>query len=129
MAGRIAVIVLHAAVGWALCGLSMGLGLATLTLTQAELLHTAVAPVAFAAVTWVYFRYFAYSSPAVTAAVFLVVVVGLDVVVVSLLIVGDFSIFASPLGTWLPLALIAAATWSTGRAMRGHGPPPRASTP
>lgn len=123
MAGRIVVIVLHAVVGWALCGLSMGLGLATLTLTQAELVHAGVAPVAFAAVSWVYFRHFAYTSPAATVAAFLVVVVGLDVVVVALLIQRSFAMFASPLGTWLPLVLIALATWGTGRAMRGRRPP------
>ncbi|HKI97118.1 MAG TPA: hypothetical protein VKB51_01465, partial [bacterium] len=63
MIGKLAVIALHAAVGWGLCGLSMGLGLATMTLTHAELFHAAVAPIAFAAVSWVYFRHFAYTSP------------------------------------------------------------------
>jgi hypothetical protein len=41
----------------------------------------------------------------------------LDVLVVALLTERSFAMFASPSGTWLPLALIVAATWITGRGM------------
>ena len=118
---RLAVLALHGAVGWALCGASMGVGLSFTTLPTALAIHAVVAPIAFAAVSWVYFRYFAYTGPAATAAAFLAVVILLDVFVVALLIERSFAMFASPLGTWIPFALIFAATWITGRVVRGRG--------
>lgn len=126
MLGKAIVIVVHAAVGWALCGATMGLGLAYGTETVALWVHGVAAPVFFAAVSWVYFRYFAYTPPAATAVLFLAVILVLDVVVVSLLIRHTFDMFESVPGTWLPLALIFAATWLTGSRMAPR-PAPRSA--
>lgn len=117
MLGKAIVIVVHAAAGWALCGATLGLGLAYGSETVAFWVHGVMAPVYFAAVTWMYYRRFAYTPPAVTAVLFLAVTGALDVVVVSGLIRHSFDRFESVPGTWLPLALIVAATWLTGSRM------------
>ena len=88
-----------------------------------------VAPIAFAAVSWVYFHRFTYTSPAATAVAFLAVVMLLDVFVAALLIERSFAMFTSPLGIWLPFALILAATWITGLVVASGGELPSAARP
>lgn len=113
------VILAHALAGWAVCGASMGLGLAFFAEPTALAIHAAVAPVAFAIVSWVYFTKFRYTSPFTTAFIFIGVILFLDIFVVSLLIVENFSMFESFTGAWLPMILIFAATWITGTALKG----------
>jgi len=118
MLSKTAIILVHALVGWGLCGAVMGLGLAYSTLETAIMVHALAAPVFFAAVSWVYFRYFAYTTPLQTAAIFLGVVLFMDVFVVAMLIEKSFAMFASIAGVWLPQALIFAVTYFVGRAVR-----------
>ena len=68
----------------------------------------------FAAVSAVYFTYFAYSSPLTTALGFVAVVIGMDFFVVALLIQRDLAMFKSVPGTWLPFGLILMATYVVG---------------
>jgi hypothetical protein len=115
--GRAATIVIFALVGWALFAASIGIGFAVTTQTVALIVHAIVAPVVFAGLSWVYFTRFAYTTPLVTAALFLGLVATLDLVVVAAFILRSFAMFGSVLGTWLPFALIFAATWATGIAV------------
>ena len=116
-----AVIVVFALLGWALCVASIGIGFAVTTQTMALVVHAIVAPVVFAALSWVYFTRFAYTTPLVTAALFLGIVAALDLVVVALFILRSFAMFGSLLGTWLPFVLIFVATWATGTAVGRQG--------
>jgi hypothetical protein len=50
-----------------------------------------------------------------TAALFLALVVFMDFFVVALLIEKSFDMFLSPLGTWIPFALIFLSTYFVGR--------------
>ncbi len=111
---HVATIVVFALVGWALCAASIGIGFAVTTQTVALIVHAIVAPVVFAGLSWIYFTRFAYTTPLVTAALFLGIVVALDLIVVALFILRSFAMFGSLLGTWLPFVLIFAATWTTG---------------
>ena len=120
--GHAAVIVVFALVGWALCAAAIAIGFAVTTQTVALIVHAIVAPVVFAGLSRVYFTRFAYTTPLVTAALFLGIVMALDLVVVAAFIVRSFAMFGSVLGTWLPFVLIFAATWATGIAAgRQHG--------
>jgi hypothetical protein len=112
--GRAAIIASFAIVGWAVCGAAIGIGFSLFTQTAALVLHALVAPVAFAMLSWLYFTRFAYTGPLATAALFLVIVAALDAFLVALAIERSFAMFASPLGTWIPLALIFGSTWATG---------------
>jgi hypothetical protein len=109
------VILAHALVGWALCFATIGVGLALTTLETTLIVHAIAAPVFFAAVSWLYFTRYGYTTPLQTAFIFTGFVMVVDFVVVALLILQSLAMFASPLGTWIPFALIFASTWLTGR--------------
>jgi membrane associated rhomboid family serine protease len=86
------------------------------------IIHAIAAPVIFTCLSLVYFRRPIAWSPLRTAAVFLGVVVVMDVFVVALLVERSFEMFASILGTWLPFLLIFLSTWFTGIAVRARRP-------
>ena len=114
-----AIILAHAMVGWALCGATMGLGLAFTNLSTALVVHLVAAPVFFIGIAWVCFRRFNFTSPLQTATAFMVIVILLDVFVVALLIERSFAMFGSVTGTWLVFLLIFLATYLTGRLVVG----------
>ncbi len=116
-----ATVVAFALVGWAFCAASIGIGFSVTSQTMALIVHAIVAPVVFAGLSFVYFTRFAYTTPLVTAALFLAVVAALDLFVVALFVLRSFAMFGSILGTWLPFALIFAATWATGLAVGRQG--------
>jgi uncharacterized membrane protein YGL010W len=111
---RIITLLAHAFVGWALCTASMGIGMAVTSEQNAIIIHAIAAPIIFAAVSWFYFRKFAYTTPGQTAIVFTSLVILVDFFVVALLVLRSMEMFASPLGTWIPFALIFASTYLTG---------------
>jgi hypothetical protein len=111
---RLAVLVVHALVGWSCCAAFMGIGLTLTSVTTALAIHALVVPLIFGFVSFNYFKKFGYSSPLWTAVVFLVVVAVMDLTVVSLLMVGNFEMLGSIMGTWLPFSLILASTWGVG---------------
>lgn len=111
---HIAITVVHALVGWVVCGATMGIGLAATTLKRALIIHAAAAPVIFGAVSYVYFTHFAYTTPLGAALTFLGVVIVMDFFVVALMIQKTFDMFKSLMGTWLPFALIFTATYALG---------------
>ncbi len=104
--------------GWALCGTTMGIGMAATTLDNALLIHAAAAPIIFAGISLVYFRRFGYWPPLKAAAAFLAVVIALDFFVVALLIEKSFDMFRSVLGAWLPFLLVFLSSWLTGALVR-----------
>jgi membrane associated rhomboid family serine protease len=112
--------VAHGLVGWALCGVTIGVGMKLTTPETTLIIHAIAAPVIFTCLSLVYFRRPIAWSPLRTAAVFLGVVVVMDVFVVALLVERSFEMFASILGTWLPFLLIFLSTWCTGIAVRAR---------
>jgi hypothetical protein len=110
----IAIIGIHAFVGWALCTASMGISMATTTVENALIIHAVAAPIIFTAVSLVYFNKFNYTTPLKTASIFVSFVILMDFFVVSMLVLGNFEMFASLLGTWIPFSLIVASTYLTG---------------
>ena len=117
-----AIITIHGIVGWALCGAVMGLGMAFTSLSTALIVHLVAAPVFFSGVSWVYFRWFGFTSPFVTATAFVAIVIFLDIFVVALLIERSFAMFRSVMGTWLVFLLIFLATYLTGWVMGNPTP-------
>lgn len=117
---RTAVILGLAFTGWALCGMIMGVGMATTTPENALVIHALLAPVVFAGISALYFMRFNYTTPLETASLFVGFVVFMDATVVSMLIIGTFEMFESVLGTWVVFAGIFAATLLTGRYLVGR---------
>lgn len=111
---KFVIVFTHAFVGWVLCAAMMGIGLATVTLETALIIHALGAPIFFAIVSLVYFRKFNYTTPLQTAIIFVGFVIAVDFFVVALLIDRSLEMFTSLLGTWIPFALIFASTFLTG---------------
>jgi len=111
---KILIILSHAFAIWALCGAIMGIGLAVTSERNALIAHAIGAPVIAAAVSLFYFKKFNYTSPLKTAVIFLSFTIFMDIFVVSGLIMRNFEMFSSILGTWIPLSLIFFSTFLTG---------------
>jgi hypothetical protein len=110
----IVIIGIHAFIGWALCAASMGISMAVTTVDNALIIHAIGAPIVFTGVSLSYFNRFNYTSPLKTALIFVGFVILMDFFVVSLLVLGNFEMFASLLGTWIPFSLIFVSTYLTG---------------
>ncbi len=104
----------HGLTGWALCAATMGIGMAVTSLETTLVIHAIAAPIFFAIITFIYFRYFPYTTPLATALIFLALVMALDLFLVALIVNKSLELFTSLLGTWIPFGLIFAATYVTG---------------
>ena len=111
---EVGIIILHALVGWTLCGAIMGIGMQFMSLDMTLIIHAIGAPIIFTAVSYFYFSRFHFTTPLQTALSFVAVVILMDFFVVSLLINRNLEMFASILGTWLVFALIFISTYLTG---------------
>ena len=116
-ASRIAILLAHAFIIWALCFATIGIGMAVTSLENALIAHAIAAPIIAAGVSLVYFHKFNFTSPVKTAAIFLAFVIAMDLFVVAVLINRSFEMFTSLLGTWIPFALIFLSTYLTGLAV------------
>ena len=67
---KIGTILIHAFIGWALCAATMGVGMATLTLQNALIVHAIGAPIYFTIISWVYFKNYHHTSPLNTGLIF-----------------------------------------------------------
>ncbi|MHA1991815.1 MAG: hypothetical protein ACW981_02495 [Candidatus Hodarchaeales archaeon] len=111
---EILIIAFHAFIGWFLCGATMGIGQATTTIENALIIHALAAPIIFFLVSAIYFSKFNYTSPLLTAIIFILFVIVVDFFLVAMIIEQSFEMFYSPLGTWIPFVLMFLSTWLTG---------------
>ena len=111
---KIAIIAAHALVGWALCAAIIAIGFQLWSVDTALIVHAVAVPIVYLVVSLVYFRWFGYTTPIQTALIFLVNTILLDFFVVSLLIQKNLEMFTSPIGTWIPFALIFLTTYLVG---------------
>jgi hypothetical protein len=111
---KILIILAHAFIGWALCTATMVIGMATMSIDSALIVHAIGAPIFFTIISLVYFNKFNYTSPLQTAGIFVSFVILVDFFLVALVINRSLEMFASLLGTWIPFALIFTSTYVTG---------------
>lgn len=114
----IVALVACAVVGWAYCAALIGVGRQFFSMETTLAIHAVGAPLGFGAISFFYHRKFLHARPVATGIAFLGIVVALDLLVVAVFIERSFAMFRSALGTWLPLLLIFAATYSAGQAVR-----------
>ncbi len=112
--GQIIVIAIFGVVGWALCGAIVFIGRDLMPMDTTLMVHAIGAPVIFGALSWIYFSRFGYTKPLVTAALFVGIVIFMDVVLVALVIERSLEMFESLIGTWIPWVLIFFSTYLTG---------------
>lgn len=113
------IILVFAFVGWALCAAVMGIGMKYISLNRTLIIHAIAAPIIFTGLSLIYFKFFNFTSPLVTATIFVVFVILMDFFVVALLINKSLDMFKSIIGTWIPFILIFLATYLTGLYLIG----------
>lgn len=119
---RALTIAVFAVSGWAVCAAAIGLGFSLTTERGALIVHAFVAPIALAWLELGLLHALCFTRPLTTAAIFVVIVVTLDVFVVATLMQRGFAMFASVLATWLPLASSSTAPIELAqRENRAHG--------
>lgn len=111
---EIGIIGIHAFIGWALCTASMGISMATTTIQNALIIHAVAAPFVYLAVSLSYFNKYNFTKPLQTGFIFVGFVILMDFFVVAMLVLKSFEMFLSPIGTWIPFALIFTTTYLTG---------------
>jgi len=117
----------HGITGWAICAAILGILLGVMSTTAALWIHGLAAPAVSVLVSRNYFGRTGARHPLTVAASFVGIVFALDLVIVAGLIEGSLGMFASIGGTWLPFALMFAATYITGTIM-SMMPPEKGTT-
>jgi hypothetical protein len=100
--------------GWAYCGSLIGIGRQFLPMNDVLLIHAVGAPLGFAVISYFYFKRFTFTGALTAAFAFVGVVIALDLFLVAPIFERSFAMFLSPLGTWIPLGGILAATYLMG---------------
>lgn len=108
------IILIHAFIGWVICAAIMGIGMQVFILHTTLVIHAIGGPLAFAIISFHYFKRFGYTTPLQTAMIFIGFIVFMDFFLVALVIEKSLAMFQSVLGTWLPFVLIFLATFFTG---------------
>ncbi len=108
------IILLYALIGWAVCAMTMGVGMAFLPAHIVFVIHALVAPLAFAFLSYHYHKNHHFTEPFQTALIFVSVVGLVDFFLVALVILKSLDMFKSLLGTWIPLVLIFSSTLVVG---------------
>jgi multidrug transporter EmrE-like cation transporter len=108
------ILLVHAIIIYFVCFAVMGASMATLTVDTALVVHAAAAPFVSAIFSYIYFKKFNYSSPLITAIVIMATVILLDFFLTATIILQDYAMFYSLIGTWIPFALIFTAALIVG---------------
>ena len=111
---KFTILLIHAFIGWAFCTAAMVIPMTLISVETALIIHAIGAPIIFTTVSLVYFNKFNYTTPLQTALFFVTFIILVDFFVVALMINRSLEMFASPLGTWIPFALIFTSTYVTG---------------
>lgn len=111
---KIIIIIVHAFIGWALCGATIAIGSAVTSMEITLIIHAIAAPLIFAALTTIYYKKFAFTKPLATAVIFVGFVIAMDAGIVAPVFEKSYKMFESFLGTWIPFALIFISTYVTG---------------
>lgn len=114
------IILAHAFIGWFLCAMIMAVGPALTSMQNTLIIHALAAPLIFGVLSFLYHKKFNYTSPFVTAVIFTLFVIFVDVLLVAAVILKDFAMFKSFIGTWLPFLLIFLASWVVGESIRNR---------
>ena len=122
MRKRTAIVLSFGIAVWAFCGALVGIGRQFMSMDATLIVHAIGAPIGAAALSRLYFRNFGYTSPLLTAAIFVATALALDLVVVAILIEKSFEMFRSIIGVWIPQALIFAATYLVGTLVMSAQP-------
>ena len=108
-------LIIFALIGWGICGAIIGIGRSLTSMQNTLVIHAVAVPLVFGGLSWLYFKFFGYTSALQTALFFTGMAIFLDATVIALLVEKSFAMFSSILGTWIPFTLIFLATYLVGR--------------
>jgi hypothetical protein len=108
------IFLVHAFIGWALCGATMKVGLAMTSVDNALIIHAVAAPIIFFVISLFYYQKFNYTTPILTAIGFTGFTIAMDFFVVAPIFEQSYEMFYSLLGTWIPFLLMFVSTYLTG---------------
>lgn len=108
------ILLVNAIIIYFVCFAVMGLSMATLPIDEALVAHAVAAPFVSAIFSYIYYKKFNYSSPLITAIVIVATVILLDFFLTATIILQDYAMFYSLIGTWIPFALIFIAALIVG---------------
>jgi hypothetical protein len=111
---KIIIILIHALIGWGICGAIIGIGRSVTSMDNTLIIHAIAVPIVFAIISFVYHKFFNYTKPVLTAFIFLAFAMLLDAGLVAPVFEKSYDMFKSILGTWIPFALIFLATYIAG---------------
>jgi proline iminopeptidase len=111
-----------ALLGWGLCGATIAVARSLVPMETALIVHAAAAPIIAGSLAYVYARHLAVTTPLRVAAVFIGVVVVMDAALIAPFIERSWAMFQSPIGTWIPFALIFLSAWGAAVWVMGPGP-------
>ncbi len=108
------ILLVNAIIIYFVCFAVMGLSMATLPIDAALVAHAVAAPFVSAIFSYIYYKKFNYTSPLITAIVIVATVILLDFFLTATIILQDYAMFYSLIGTWIPFALIFIAALIVG---------------
>jgi hypothetical protein len=111
---KVIIVLIHAFIVWALCGATIAIGRSVTTMGTTLIIHAILAPIFAFLVGMVYYKKFNYTSPILTACIYLLFVIVMDAGLVALVFEKSYAMFRSILGTWIPFSLIFLSTYITG---------------
>jgi len=111
---------IHVFIPWILCGATLGIGQALLSRKITFILFAILAPLFFAISSYIYHKRFNFTSPIITAYIFVGFVILMDLVFVAPVIEKSYDMFTSFLETWLPFILIFLAAYIFGIMARNR---------
>jgi hypothetical protein len=104
---------------WGACGAVMAVGRRLFGLDKALRIHLVAAPVVAFAVSAMHALVAPEFGVALRATAITGIVFVLDLLVVAPIFERSYDMFRSPIGTWVPFALIFAASLAAGRLISG----------
>lgn len=111
---KVIIVIIHGLVGWALSRIIYYLSDEIMTHYLAIVIHFVTVPFIFIAISYIYFKFFSFTRPVVTALLFTGIVLVMNVIVMALLIDQTLKMFGSFFGTWVPLIFIFLTVYLTG---------------
>jgi len=120
--GRTLALLGFALLSWGLCGATIGVARSLMPMESALVVHAVAAPVIAGTLAYLYARCCAVTTPLMTGLAFVGVVVVMDAGLIAPFVERSWDMFRSPIGTWIPFALIFFAAGAAALWVMGPGP-------
>ncbi len=112
---KVTIVLLHAFANWVLCASTVGIGRSIISMENTLIIHLFAAPLFAAAISYVYFKKFNYTSPWATAIIFLAFTFVVDFFIIAPFVENSYEMFSDFMLIWIPWTLAFVSVYLTGR--------------